>query len=595
MRTYGRWIIVCLAALAFLAPLKFGTPVVTQALMFVPQNLFDWVLESWPNQIAAMFIFGALLWLVLDPRRLEARIDLLFVLPLLFLATQALPTLHSINSQVSLDTLLHFACCVLVFYTAAWYVRDGADAAWIFGGLAMAVMLVCVAALRQYFGGLEETRQFASVYLNPTAVPKDFLLRMTSNRPFAWFGGYPNALAGFLVLAMVPTLAWTWVRARGWNTVVKWVALLGFGGLMVFCLVLTGSRGGFLAFGVMLVTTLLCLIPQGRRRVFTIVTAVVLLALLLFIGMRTGLITKGLSSFESRLDYWRGAVAIARDHTWLGTGPGTFGSIYPKYKTAQSEEAQLVHNNYLQMWSDSGALGFIIFAAMWAAAIKDSFRLTSQRRGDAAAIAVCAALTGSAVHSLIDFDLYVPGIAIPTFLLLGTLQGLKEVPAIKPVVVREKGQWLVGGLCVVVAALVIWVESLSLAAGFLHNRVYDQLHVNPWAALQDARQATHMAPLSAPFQATAGDVAVRLRLFDEAIDRYRTAIADDPYRASYHWRLGRVETAAHGLNDAVLQELRQATLLNPTNERYRQELADAEESVRQSPGGLLHSTPANGE
>ncbi len=595
MRTYGRWIIVCLAALAFIAPLKFGTPVVTQAIMFVPQNLFDWVLESWPNQIAALFIFGALLWLVLDRTRLEARTDLLFVLPLIFLATQAIPTLHSINSQVSLDTLLHFACCVLVFYTAAWYVRDGASAAWIFGGLAMATMLVCVAALRQYFGGLEETRQFASVYLDPTKVPKDFLLRMTSNRPFAWFGGYPNALAGFLVIAMVPTLVWTWVRARGWNPVVKWVALLLFGGLMVFCLVLSGSRGGFLAFGVMIVTTLFCLIPQGRRRAFTIATALVLLALLLFIGLRAGLITKGLSSFESRLDYWRGAVAIARDHTWLGTGPGTFGSIYPKYKTAQSEEAQLVHNTYLQMWSDSGALGFIVFAALWAAAIKDSFRLTSQRRGDAAAIAVCAALTGAAVHSLIDFDLYVPGIAIPTFLLMGTLQGLKELPAIRPVAVREKGRWLVGSLCAAVAGLVIWVEGTSVAAGFFHDRAYEELRVTPWAALEDAREAAHLMPLNAPYQATVGDIAVGLRLFDEAIARYQAAIADDPCRSSYHWRFARVEMKAHGLNEAALEELRQATLLNPTNEKYRKELADAEESVRQSSGGLLHSTPAKDE
>jgi tetratricopeptide (TPR) repeat protein len=247
------------------------------------------------------------------------------------------------------------------------------------------------------------------------------------------------------------------------------------------------------------------------------------------------------------------------------------------------------------MWSDSGALGFIVFAALWAAAIKDSFRLTSQRRGDAAAIAVCAALTGAAVHSLIDFDLYVPGIAIPTFLLMGTLQGLKELPAIRPVAVREKGRWLVGSLCVAVAGLVIWVEGTSVKAGFLHDRAYEQLRVSPWEALQDAREAAHLMPLNAPYQATAGDIAVGLRLFDEAIARYRAAIADDPYRASYHWRFARVEMKAHGLNDAVLQELRQATRLNPTNERYRKELADAEESVRQSSGGLLHFNPAKDE
>ena len=112
-------------------------------------------------------------------------------------------------------------------------------------------------------------------------------------------------------------------------------------------------------------------------------------------------------------------MAIARDHFWLGTGPGTFGSIYPKYKTAQTEEAQLVHNNFLEMWSDSGLPAFIVFAALWLLAIKDGFRLAGQRRGDVGAVAVCAALTGWVVHGLVDFDLYVPGVAIPAFLLLG--------------------------------------------------------------------------------------------------------------------------------------------------------------------------------
>jgi hypothetical protein len=39
---------------------------------------------------------------------------------------------------------------------------------------------------------------------------------MTSNRVFGPFV-YPNALAGFLVVAFAPVLAWIWVRARGWD------------------------------------------------------------------------------------------------------------------------------------------------------------------------------------------------------------------------------------------------------------------------------------------------------------------------------------------------------------------------------------------
>jgi hypothetical protein len=58
---------------------------------------------------------------------------------------------------------------------------------------------------------------------------RDFLARMTSNRVFGPFV-YPNALAGFLVVAFAPVLAWIWVRARGWDARVKWLALVFAGG-----------------------------------------------------------------------------------------------------------------------------------------------------------------------------------------------------------------------------------------------------------------------------------------------------------------------------------------------------------------------------
>ena len=591
MKTFSRWIVACLAALAFLAPLKFGTPVVTQAHLIPPADLFEWVFFSWPNQIAVIFAFAALLWLVLDSERLAARVDVLFLLPVAFLATQALAATTSINRQLSADTLMHFATCVLLFYTAAWYVRDGAAAVRIFGGLGLATFLTVILALQQHFGGLQETREFAALYGDQAAMPRDLLLRMTSNRVFAWFGGYPNALTGYLVVAFAPTLAWIWVRARNWDARVKWLTLVFVGGLMGYCLLLTGSRGGFVAFAVMIFVGLLCFIPKGARRGLGISFAVLVFVSMFLVAQHRGLITLGRSSLEARGDYWRGAMAIARDHFWLGTGPGTFGSVYPKYKTAQTEEAQLVHNNFLEMWSDSGFPAFIVFAALWLLAIKDSFRLAGQRRGDVGAVAVCATLTGWVVHGLVDFDLYVPGVAIPAFLLLGTLQGLKELPTVKPVAFRGKAKWAVGLICAVVAGTVVWMEGQALAASFLYGQAIGFERLNPMAGLEEIRRAVGLSPNNASYQAAAGNLAIRLGKFDEAIGYYQAAIDNDPFRASYHWRLAQAEKAAQGMDDKALQQLRQAVALNPTNKRYSQALAEAEESVRQSSSGLLQFSP----
>ena len=342
MKTRGRWVVLSLAVLAVLAPLKFGTPVVVPATL-PPQSGWEWVFFSWPNQLLPLLVCGLVLWLTLDSSRRPGRVDGLFILPGLFLLTQLVAAPSSICRQKTTDTLLHFMVCVVVFYAAAGAVRDRRTLAWVSGGMALAAGLVVLAALNQHFGGLEATRAYAA----GENISPEMQLRLISNRVFGTLV-HPNALAGFLVVVFAPVMLWCWRGpVRRW---LQWVLVLGSGWLLVFCLALTGSRGGFIAFAVMIVVGLLVVV----RRVWWLLAALAVIAIVFGVAHQAGLIRHGLSSASARGDYWRGAVAIALDHPWLGTGPGTFGSIYPKYKTATTEEAQLVHNSYLEMWSDSG-------------------------------------------------------------------------------------------------------------------------------------------------------------------------------------------------------------------------------------------------
>ena len=592
MKRLKNWFVFGLATVAFLAPLKFGTPVMIQGAAPLPRDAFEWIHFSWPNELVIILIFAGFIWLVLDRDRMLARVDLLFTLPLFFLLTQALAVPGTICPQATIDTLMLFAAVVLLFYVGAWYVRDGAATAQIFGGLALATLFVCLLAMRQHFGGLAESRAYAALYVDAAHVPKDFLLRMTSNRVFGSLV-YPNALAGFLVVTFAPTLVWIWVRARSWDARVKWIALVFAGGVMLFCLVLTGSRGGFLAFGVMALAVFACWFPAGgRRTVFWLVGLVATLVVIFLLGQRAGFLHFGTTSLESRMDYWRGAVAIAKDHPWVGTGPGTFGSIYPKYKTALTEEAQVVHNNFLQMWSDSGVLAFVSYALLWIVAVRDSFRLARQRVGDAAAMAVCGALAGWTVHGLVDFDLYAPGVALPAFILLGTVQGLKELPRTDSVTPRWRENWLAGAICAFVLLAVVWTEGRALAANSLHGRAQELMAVDPLEALDTAKRAADLVPWNSRFKSNVGDMAFLAHRLDEAIAAYRRAIQDDPYRASGWWRLAEAKSIAHQMDAEVFELLRKAVELNPTNQRYSQALAATEESVRQSHPALLESDPA---
>jgi tetratricopeptide (TPR) repeat protein len=639
MKDHRNWFVFWLATVAFLAPLKFGTPVMLQSLVEIPGSRFEWLFYSWPNEMMIILVFSGLVWLVLDPQRMLARVDLLFVLPLMFLLAQALAAPTTICRQTTVDLLMLFAAGALLFYVGAWYVRDGAAVAQIFGGLAFATLFVCLVALEQHFGGLAQTREYLAMYGDASKLPKDFVLRMSSNRVFATFV-YPNALAGFLVIAFAPVVAWIVAAPRTfWNKWmsmvvistmlvvsalarslagaivvaawaptavafwdeafrhprwVRWIAAATAGALMIYCLLLTGSRGGFVAFGVMALTALWCWMPKRNRR--TVIGAgsglVAILVAVFVLGQRSGLLHFGTESLAARMDYWRGAVAIVKDHPWVGTGPGTFGSIYPKYKTASTEEARAVHNDFLQMWSDSGALAFVAFTMLWLVAVRDAIRLTRRRRKDAASIAICGALAGWAVHGLVDFDVYVPGLALPIFVMLGAVQGLKELPRTDTVTPRRRANWLVGGACAIMLVAVLWIEGRALAASFAHAQAQDLQRENPWAALEKAKRATELAPWNPHYRLELGSVAFLAGQTDEAIAAYCDAVEGDPYRSSYWWQLATAKIAAHGVDGKVLQLLQRAVDLNPTNARYRQALAAAKESVRQSPGSLLQSHPA---
>jgi O-antigen ligase len=581
-----------LAVVAFLAPLKFGAPSMVQWAVVPPTDAVEWLYFTWPNELAVILVFVGFTWLVLDRDRMLARVDLLFVLPLFFLLTQILAAPWTICSQETIDTVMLFTAGVLLFYVGAWYARDGAATGKIFGGLALATLFVCILAMQQHFGGLEETRAYASTHVDASTAPRDFLVRITSNRVFGPFV-YPNALAGFLVVVFAPVLTWIWVRARGWDARVKWVVLVFAAAEMLFCLLLTGSRGGFAAFGCMTLAVVWCLIPKGRGAPAKAMLVLVLfLAAVVALARHGGLLHFGTGSLEARTDYWRGAIRIIRDRPWIGTGPGTFGSIYPMYKTALTEEAAAVHNNFLEMWSDSGVLAFIAFTMLWVVAVRDSFRLARERAGDVAAAALCGALVGWTVHGLVDFELYVPGVALPAFVLLGTLQGLKELPRTDTVAPRRQENWLVAGLCVALVAAILWIECRALAAAFLGEDARQIGTVNPDAALDECEQAARLAPWNSRLQSGLGQMALRAGRTEEAFAAYRRAIDSDPYRASGWWQLAGAKKAAHGVDTEVLQLLGKAVDLNPTNPRYGEALAAAKESVRQSSGALLESDPA---
>jgi O-antigen ligase len=264
------------------------------------------------------------------------------------------------------------------------------------------------------------------------------LQHLTFNGKLYWFremhyGGIPfgpyanrNHFAGFAELvipvALVPLVLGK-VRRERWFAV-GLLALLPLGALF-----LSASRGGIISLAAQLgLLALLLVLRRADGKHALAGAAVLLLAFLLVSWLGVRQILERFSSMQSleitsgkrasmRLDTWR----IFREHPWTGAGLGTLQTVFPAYETQY--DAKVVnhsHNDYLEALAETGIAGAACCAWFLGVLFFRSLRrLLLQDKSFSAALHLSGlvACTGFLVHSLVDFNLHIPGNALLFFLM----------------------------------------------------------------------------------------------------------------------------------------------------------------------------------
>jgi O-antigen ligase len=264
------------------------------------------------------------------------------------------------------------------------------------------------------------------------------LQQLTFNGKLYWlremrYGGIPfgpyvnrNHFTGFAELvipvSLVPLVLGK-VRRERWFA----VGLLTL--LPLAALFLSASRGGIISLAAELsfLTLLLILRRAGGKHVLA-GAMVLLFAFMLVSWLGVRQILDRFSSMQSlevtsgkrasmRVDTWR----IFREHLWTGTGLGTLQTVFPAYETQY--DAKVVnhsHNDYLEALAETGIAGAACCAWFLGALFFHSLRrLLLQDKSFSAALHLSGlvACTGFLVHSLVDFNLHIPGNALLFFLM----------------------------------------------------------------------------------------------------------------------------------------------------------------------------------
>jgi hypothetical protein len=405
-------------ALLGLSLIKFGNPVVLEQHLDWPANAVEWVFNTgWPLVIGywllgsvALVGLLAAVWKKNVPRAAA-------VLPLAWLAWEAIAATRSVDYELSKLTLLHFVSCVVCFYLGLFSLNR-AGRLWPFWtGIILGFLLALAEGFDQHFGGLEETRRYFRIYhADLSQVNPEYIKRISSNRIFGTLL-YANTFAGVIlmllpvtlvVFALAPMRVTAGVR-RFLVTVVTSAALA--------CLYWSGSKGGWL---LMLLTGLLALLflPISRRFKVLVIGAALVLGLTGFFLKHAGFFRRGAPSVEARFDYWRGAVQATGERPVFGSGPGTFGRTFERLKKPEWEMTRLAHNDYLQQASDSGVPGFLLYTGFVCLALICSYRGTA---GDWLRRSVWLGALAWALQSTIEFNLYIPAMSWLPFTFLGWL------------------------------------------------------------------------------------------------------------------------------------------------------------------------------
>jgi O-antigen ligase len=169
-------------------------------------------------------------------------------------------------------------------------------------------------------------------------------------------------------------------------------------------LVLTESRGAWLALVLGLATTAACLprrslLSLWRTALALAGTAAVGLALVWPIAGK-GLAT--LSSADNRWQLWTAAWNDYLAHPLLGSGAGTFGAYWYAHATIPSGALD-AHGLYVETLAELGPVGLLLLLAFLAVPLRAAWR-----RRDALAASLGGALVVYAVHAGIDWDWELP-------------------------------------------------------------------------------------------------------------------------------------------------------------------------------------------
>ncbi len=199
---------------------------------------------------------------------------------------------------------------------------------------------------------------------------------------------------------------------------------------MAACPIISTSRGGALIAVTMIFVTLGVLLWVTRQEGFWFrlgtctVFAVILgfSAVLGFKELAPRFSTIFSDQMSRRTEIYQNALPIAHDFPVLGTGPGTFSSLYHLYRSDASQQwAAYVHDDWLEVRITFGWVGWSLIVLMLVLALSRWFVGNGIPARWEFVTMIWVAIAGCLMHAKFDFPFQIYSVVLLFLLLLAVL------------------------------------------------------------------------------------------------------------------------------------------------------------------------------
>lgn len=521
---------------------------------------------------------------------------------ILFMGFLTISAIFSVNKEASIAALVYFLALYVWYWLIAKLPQNKTAGNVLETIILTGCFLLIIYGLYQYHIGFQTMREF--LVKNPEYLieSREFIRRMQSNVVFATFI-YAPAFGGYLAMTFLTILGFSLAQGNPFQPefkprlCLKYILLL----LIIPLLILTKAKGAWISLLFGLICFFLLIKPEGKQKNLLLKALFSLLGLfaLIFIiisnseKIQLPKLENFFISLEVRLEYWKAAIAMIRQRPIFGFGPGTFGSVYPLFKTLSGEETIMCHNSFLQLWAEGGSLVFLTFILFWMNFIRQSLSNLKKITGNLRFINIglfCAILSFLFLN-LLDFSLYDGQSALISFGLVGLFQFYNQPAGISSVQLKPKLKQskllIIFISCLLLTGLLIY-SGLVYSGRFFDDQASEQYKQgNLEQALILTDKAIDLHRFSGKYRFHKGIILEKMFfnpefsqsqksvLLNLAIENYKSAVKFDYFMPHYHYKLA---TALYYSKQESAKlhaglEFEKAAELYPVNPFYHEQLA----------------------